>query len=82
MYTKRIKKSQLKTCCRFSMNTVSPLKRAHQDSSNATVKVGVKIFCSVRFLPIKKTKPIFFKKNPNSIPTDRFRFGSVFYVKN
>jgi hypothetical protein len=46
------------------MNTVSSLTRAHQDSSKATVKVGVNIFCSIRFLPIKTTKPIFFKKIP------------------
>jgi len=59
------------------MNTVSPLKRAHQDSSNAAVKIGVKIFCSVRFLPIKKTKPIFFKKTRTRfLPIG---FGSVWF---
>jgi hypothetical protein len=46
------------------MNTVSSLTRAHQDSSKATVKVGVNIFCSIRFLPIKTTKSIFLKKKP------------------
>jgi len=65
------------------MNTVSSLTRAHQDSSKATVKVGVNIFCSIRFLPLKTTKPIFFKKKPepdsNRSVSVRFSF---FYIKN
>ena len=44
------------------------------------------IFGSIRFLPIKTTKSKFWKKKTktelNPIPTNRFRFGSVFYVKN
>jgi hypothetical protein len=54
------------------------------------MKLGVIIFCSVRFLPIKTTKLKFCKiqkKKSKSVKTDRFwfyyiRFGLVIYIKN
>jgi hypothetical protein len=50
---------------------------------DALFQVGVIIFGSVRFLPIKtnQTELFFFKKQLKPSLTDRFRFGSVFNVK-
>jgi hypothetical protein len=69
-------------------NPIDPCNPSHlTQPMTQDMMVGVIIFGSVQFLSIKTTKPkfCFFKKTEivsSLVPTDRFQFGSVFYVKN